>query len=63
MKFDPVVSKISGDNHKKPLDNYIIDMSKYLIYLLDNNNLQSQSNEDTRAKKQKSDEDEDPTPP
>ena len=25
MKFDPVVSKISGDNHKKPLDNYIID--------------------------------------
>ena len=25
VKFDPVVSKISGDNNKKPLDNYIID--------------------------------------
>ena len=29
MKFDPVVSKISGDNHKKPLDNYIIDYGHF----------------------------------
>ena len=25
VKFDPVDSTIRGNNHKKPLDNYIID--------------------------------------
>ena len=27
VKFDPADSKLFGNNHKKPLDNYIIDFA------------------------------------
>ena len=29
VKFDPADSKLSGNNHKKPLDNYYIDLSYF----------------------------------
>ena len=43
VKFDPVDSTISGNNHKKPLDNYIID--KFFCMIHPNRGGHTQKNE------------------